>query len=154
MPTQEKLTQEEQRQQPHEDLEGFSGWLILFVIGVTTTPVMLAVHFFNGALKADYSDWTTLRPDELRWAVMFAGIVYVFMAGLVAWAIRVAVLFFKKRRRFVREWKWFAVTLMAFGFAEASMDWTFQDLTVPALSTILWWAYLDISIRVRNTFVF
>lgn len=162
MPTPEWQAQEEQRQQHQEALQGFGGWLTWFLIGVTAAPVILIIGFFDEALKADYSGWATLRPNELRWAVMVVGIVYVLYAGLVAWSIRIAVLFYKKRRRFVREWKWFAVPLVAlvlavvvldWAFPELDLGWTYRDLVIFALNTVLWWAYLSKSTRVRNTFV-
>ncbi len=147
---------------------GLGGWLILVGIGVTLTPVMLAVGFLKTAPSYTSSTWARLTtPGAAHYDPLMAPILLfelIANISLIVFAVLQASLFFRRKRMFPALFAIFAAARLIIP--------AFDDLllkAIPALAdradaqpalkwnlvfwTLIWVLYVMRSKRVHNTFV-
>lgn len=109
---------------------------------------------------------TALSPgtlvEMLRAAFPDLGAAVVLYGAFVAWSVRISALYYRRRRKFPTEWKWFQVVWLGANLLELELtrlsgepvtDQDFGDLARIAAFGLIVWLYIARSQRVRNTFV-
>ena len=165
------LTRKAKRRNPNP--EGLSGWLWFLGLAVVVAPSAFLWQFLAGI------DWRTASWTEIAIPILLIALAPVapwqFLVGIltrvdpkiaiqillialalgvVGWLIYVAILFFRKRRRFPHTWMASTATIVVldlvalmFGGEEAG------PFIRTLIVSIAWMLYLKRSKRVANTFV-
>lgn len=138
--------------------KGLGGWLILLILGLAR-----AAFTYIKTITEDVGLLEGLPQDKV--AGVYAEILLTAaMLALLAW---VMFEMFMKRRSFPRSWKMMAVASVLYGPVDAAMvsmmlkvpfdkvmdEQAIGQYFVVVVSIGLWWWYINVSIRVKNTFV-
>jgi hypothetical protein len=143
---------------PEPALVGLGGWLVLVVVGQFVS--MLSVLY---TIVQELGLYRTL-PPQIHAALHIEIGLYALLMALLIWT---TVTMFRKKRSFPAWWKItgvFAVLTPIVVAALVSALFSIQfwqmysgrqaSQTILAVFTVIvWWLYLNLSVRVRNTFV-
>ena len=146
--------------------QSIGGWLILFAIGITLTPIILLVQFAKNPdfYITDYS-WKFLFSTNLKLAVL-AIFVTIFNASFLIFSIFVIILFYKRRSSAPRMIVFMYAVVCAFQIIDnaiilqiAPEDYTvadrqniYFDITKLTLRSAVVICYFLMADRVKNTF--
>lgn len=137
---------------------GIGGWLIVLLVGQ-----FLSAAWVLFTITKDVGSYKTL-PTQAHLAIDLELTLYVVLLLLIVWA---TVELFRRRRSFPTWWKIMGVTALLVPIIDTVMvalmlnvsfdlafvlrqaTGTFQTL----VSVVIWWLYLNLSVRVKNTFV-
>ncbi len=137
---------------------GIGGWLIMLLLGqfISGAWVLFAITGDVGSYK--------IFPPKAHLAIHLELTLNVVLLLLIVWT---TVELFRRRRSFPTWWKIMGVsallipivdTVMVGRMLNVSLDlelvlrqaaMTFQTL----VAVVIWWLYLSLSVRVKNTFV-
>lgn len=154
---------------------GLSGWLIIVAIGLFLQPIFLYVTIsrVNLPLINDKEVWHTLTsPNSEGYIPNFSYLVYYELIGnvlLFAVGIVLLILFFQKKTPFPKVFIWFLFANIIFIFLDdifadnmfKNVDvleglndgFAYRETAKSLISTAIWFPYMLISKRVKNTFV-
>ena len=162
-----------------EPSSGLGGWLAWFGIGVIATPVLLAATILSETCTGFLQGYEKSAGYELTWDALkglppgtllemframlpYLAVAVVSYGALVAWSVRVAVLFYRRRFRFPTEWKWLQVALVGATLlgleltrlgGQAVTDQDIGELFRESAFALIVWLYVARSQRIRHTFV-
>jgi hypothetical protein len=143
---------------------GFGGWLVLPTLSVVLMPVTFVWLMFVSWDVFDMTSWlklgTSPHPTAARayFVVLFALAIF-----LLAYALLIAVVYFRRRSSAPRHWVVMLCLALAFeiyamvgGVRLQLLEFgprEISDLVRDAAMTAIWWAYMHKSKRVKGTFV-
>ncbi len=149
---------DEKPSEPMTEPGGIGGWLIVLLIGQFISAAWVLFTIIK-----DVGSYRTV-PAQAHLAIAIELALYVILLVLVVWT---TVELFRRRRSFPAWWKMTGVaallvpiidTVLVAVVLDISFDLalilkqvagTFQTL----VAVVIWWLYLNLSVRVKNTFV-
>jgi len=166
----ENINKVEKDNKPNKELKWLWGWLILVWIGILITPFKI-LKLLDDIYISMINDWSyaqlisKLSDSYIEWYLPLTIFEFVWNFIFILFPIILIYLFFAKNKKFPWYYKIFLLTNFIFilldfilsdlipEIAAIPDNWEYlRELVKSFIALIIWWSYMHISKRVKNTF--
>lgn len=166
----EKIKQLEKKDNNKKELKWLWGWLILVCIGLLITPIQLLKHIDDNYIPV-INDWSFAQLINktssfyIEWFLPLSIFEFIWTFIFILFPIFLIYLFFSKNIKFPFYYKIFLISNLIFLLLDFVLGnlipeiaiipdgWEIKELISTFLTVLIWWSYIHVSKRVKNTFI-